>query len=239
MSTIESLSDPGDIRYISNERFAITENDINNSDDLFGHDETFVMSFNEIHSNIVSQQDNQQLTSDPIATFTDEEIPSFQEGKERDDGMLNAHYDENNNNDIGDDGGDEIVAGSSELFSQDILDGLDDWKPTPGFKSSSSAYNVNEDEDDDILSSFVTDDDLLGSQQQSQRVPLIADNTTPARIEGAPIPDFRFQSSSLPKVYPKLPPMTTNSYHPHQRNQQLDTEKPPEPLIFKEYVHYI
>ncbi|KAI7856628.1 hypothetical protein BDC45DRAFT_604146 [Circinella umbellata] len=195
------------------------------------------MSFDEIHSNIVSQQDNQQLTSDPIATFTDEENPFFQE-EERDEGFLNPYYsDTNNNNDIGDDGADEIIAGSSELYSQNILDGLDDWRPTPGFKPSSSPYNVNDDEDDDdILSSFVTDDDLLASQQRPQKVSSTVDNITPARIEGAPIPDFRFQSSPLPRVYPKLPPVTTNNHHhQHQRNPQLDTEKPPEPLVFKEH----
>ncbi|KAI9275824.1 hypothetical protein BDA99DRAFT_496548 [Phascolomyces articulosus] len=221
VSTIESLSDPEDKPYISNERFAITgiDND-DNDDNFFAHDETLVMSFDEIHSNIVSQQDDSQhRTSDPIATFTDEDIPTYQ----------NGFYEDEDE--------DDIVAGSSEVYSQNILDGLADWKPTRGFPSPTEQASLPLDDDDDILSSFITDDDELMTSQQQQR-PSNLKNTAPATIEGAPIPDFRFQSSSLPKVYPKVPPVPTNnnSHHHHHRNLRYQDSdyKPPEPLEFKD-----
>ncbi|KAI9490887.1 hypothetical protein BDB00DRAFT_835828 [Zychaea mexicana] len=237
VSTIESLSDPEDPTYNPNERFtaAVIDNNDEN-DNFFAQDDTLVMSFDGIHSNIVSEDDTENPpTSDPIAGFTDDDAP------------IGVHGDEQEHDHIG---------GSSENYPQNILDGLDDWRPTPGFRSSTQQSSSSTLDDDEILSSFVTDDDGLDSSQQQQqqqqpwqpqRRPSIMNRAsmqerTPARIECAPIPDFRLQSASLPKVYPKIP-VTANKNsnnnihhrHHHHRHHHQDQEYTPKnkPLDFK------
>ncbi|KAI8148847.1 hypothetical protein BJV82DRAFT_200334 [Fennellomyces sp. T-0311] len=76
---------------------------------------------------------------------------------------------------------------STHNYPQNILAGLDDWQPTPGFRHSTQTL-----EDDEILSSFPTEDEA------SQ--PFF--DAANARIESAPVPDFRLKSASLPKIYP-------------------------------------